>query len=198
METDLAIGLSAWIIQDGNYEDFAQGDHAAFALEFFAPSKLSVFTPGQEPAVSLSNLGEANYEAIGKVGHVERRWWVVDFGVLAFREESPPLRAAPGDWVRGDIYLGIDPFFYFERLSKIRGAPALIYDWRIKKIEIQTGPFIEAQLRVKYRDPNQVGWKEITKTDAWEDDGGHAEYVLTCECLNHSPRKTLILNADDS
>ena len=34
------VGLSSWIIQDGNYEDFAVGQEQRFALEFYAPDGL--------------------------------------------------------------------------------------------------------------------------------------------------------------
>ena len=34
------IGLSAWIIQDGNYGDFSVGQRAEFALEFYAREAL--------------------------------------------------------------------------------------------------------------------------------------------------------------
>jgi hypothetical protein len=33
----LQIGLSSWIIQDGNYEEFEVGREYRFALEFYAP-----------------------------------------------------------------------------------------------------------------------------------------------------------------
>lgn len=38
------IGLSAWIIQDGNYEDFEQGQTRSFALEFY-PEKPLLLIP---------------------------------------------------------------------------------------------------------------------------------------------------------
>jgi hypothetical protein len=38
MTNSFKIGLSSWIIQDGNYPDFKQGERAAFAIEFFAPT----------------------------------------------------------------------------------------------------------------------------------------------------------------
>jgi hypothetical protein len=33
----LVVGLSSWIIQDGNYGNFSRGADAAFALEFHGP-----------------------------------------------------------------------------------------------------------------------------------------------------------------
>ncbi|HYW59089.1 MAG TPA: hypothetical protein VE909_01095, partial [Xanthobacteraceae bacterium] len=91
-------------------------------------------------------------------------------------------------WVRGEIFIGIDPFFYFERLAREPDAPALIYDWEIEKIEMQTAPFIEVRPRLRERDPARLGWTEIAETDAWKDDGGLADYVLHCRRLDGSPR----------
>jgi hypothetical protein len=45
-----------------------------------------------------------------------------------------------GGWLRGNVYIGVDPYFYFEQLGHEPGAPALIYDWKIEKIEMQTAP----------------------------------------------------------
>jgi hypothetical protein len=82
--------------------------------------------------------------------------------------------------VRGEVLIEVDPFFYFERLAHEADAPALIHDWTIEKIEMQTAPFIEVRPRRRERDPARLGWKEIAKTDAWNDDGGLAEYLLHC------------------
>jgi hypothetical protein len=79
--------------------------------------------------------------------------------------------------LRGKISIGIDPFFYFERLAHQPGAPALVYDWKIERIEVQTAPLIEVKPRVMQRDPTKPGWKEIRETSAWEDDG---EYLIHC------------------
>jgi len=186
MSDRLVIGLSAWIVQDGNYGDFSRGDRAAFALEFCPSATLSDGEPQSTP--SLVHVGNALYEAIGRVVHVADDWWTVDFGTLAFQDAKPPTNVRPGTWVRGEIFIGIDPFFYFERLAREPDAPALIYDWEIEKIEMQTAPFIEVRPRLRERDPARLGWTEIAETDAWKDDGGLADYVLHCRRLDGSPR----------
>ena len=43
MADTLIVGLHSWIIQDGNYGDFARDTNAAFALEFYASAPLEVF-----------------------------------------------------------------------------------------------------------------------------------------------------------
>lgn len=45
MATHLTVTLSFWVIQDGNYPDFAQGSHTAFGLEFWAQRPLEEFAP---------------------------------------------------------------------------------------------------------------------------------------------------------
>ena len=30
------VGLASWVIQDGNYDDFKEGQEVAFALEFYS------------------------------------------------------------------------------------------------------------------------------------------------------------------
>jgi hypothetical protein len=111
---------------------------------------------------------------------------------FAFREDkSSKHKFRPGDCVRGEISFAIDPFFYFERLARQDGAPALIYDWTITKIEMQTAPRIETKPKYFERDPLLLGWREIEKTDAWQDDDRSAEYLLHCRCAQASPRHRL-------
>ena len=186
----LAVRLASWIIQDGNYGDFKRGDRAAFALEFYASTNLDEVEPETPPMPSLTSAGRALYKALGQVVHIGDDWWALDVGVLIFREEKPPQNVRLGGWMSGDIHVGIDPFFYFESLARQPSAPALIYDWEIEKIEMQTGPFVEVQPRLRKRDPTRLGWSEIDKTDAWEDDGGSADYILHCRRLDRPARRT--------
>ena len=49
---EVSIGLSAWIIQDGNYGDFRVGQQARFALEFHPQA----MEPAQHTAPFLHHL----------------------------------------------------------------------------------------------------------------------------------------------
>jgi hypothetical protein len=184
----LAIGLSAWIIQDGNYGDFQVGQRRAFALEFYAENELALLAT--EGNARYAHHGDTRYAVVGKVAHVASEWWVLDFGLPAYSSRGPTAPAL-GSWLRGDVYLGVDHFDYFERLSQEPEAPPLIFDWRVDRIEIQTAPLVEGPGRVYARDPKKLGWRGIAKTDAWNDDGGHAEYILHCERLSSEARRTL-------
>jgi hypothetical protein len=182
------IGLSSWIIQDGNYGNFETGQMAEFALEFYSPNyqKSALHTK------SCKHLGAAKYSIIGEVIYLTDEVWVLDFGVCAFQESKPPEGISVGNFVSAEIYLGIDPFFYFERLYTLPKIPALIFSWNIISIGQQTAPFIETRepsgQKVLIRDEKKLGYRLITETDAWKDDGGNAEYVLTCVLLSVPPK----------
>jgi hypothetical protein len=187
----LAVGLASWIIQDGNYGDFRRGDRKAFALEFFASTDLDKVKAESTTLPSLERGWGAIHKALGKVVHVTDDWWVIDTGILIYNgAEKPPTDVRVGDRVTGEINVGIDPFAYFERLARDPNAPALIYDWEIEKIEMQTSPFVEVQPRLRTRDPRQLGMMEIDATNAWTDDGGAADYVLHCRRLDGPARRT--------
>ena len=191
MADNLVVGLSSWIIQDGNYGDFSRGDHAAFAIEFYASTELTAVNPRRRPTRSLIHVGDAQYRTVGQVVHVAEDWWVIDAGTQLYREDKPPHAVQVGHWLEGEICIGIDPFSYFERLTLQPNAPPLIYDWTIEKIEMQTAPFIEIHPRVMGRDPERLGWKEIASTDAWKDDEGRAEYLIHCKRADGPARRTL-------
>jgi hypothetical protein len=182
------IGLSAWIIQDGNYPDFEAGQPAEFALEFSSDS-FGIGRPGLRIA---KPLGEAKYEINSQVVYLASDVWVIDFGILAFQQSAPPKNLSVGDFVAAEIYLGIDPFFYFERLNRQPGIPLLIYSWKVKSIRQITGPHVETRdasgLRILVRDKIKQDCKPLLVTDAWNDDGGNGEYLLGCELLEVPPK----------
>jgi hypothetical protein len=189
MRNSFVIGLDSWVIQDGNYPDFKRGEDVSFALEFYSPTELSLEEAERSQVVWLEHIDADLYRIFAKVIHVrDCEWWAIDAGVLMYREERPPRGVELGTWVSGQVRIGVDPFFYFERLSRHHSAPALIYDWAINKIEIQTAPFVLVNDRRMERDPEQLGWREIEETNAWHDGAG-AEYLLHCERLDNPPRR---------
>jgi hypothetical protein len=191
MKNTFIIGLSSWIIQDGNYGDFTKGDVAAFALQFYSPTEeLSVGGAEDRQIASLKHVRSCFYKVVAKVVHIQTdlEWWAIDAGILMYRDGRYPREIALGSWVSGEIYLGIDPYMYMERYSRHHTAPGLIYDWRIHKIEMDIAPWIQISERGRTRDPDRPGWREIEKTDAWHD-GPSAEYILHCELLDIPPRR---------
>ena len=78
MADTLVVGLHSWIIQDGNYGDFARNTNAAFALEFYASSPLEIFESNPKPVPALIRIGDADYKVVGHVIHVTDDWWAID------------------------------------------------------------------------------------------------------------------------
>lgn len=178
METNIRIGLNSWIIQDGNYGDFSVGDSSVFALEFCGDA----LTRSAKRTVELTHLKESNYRICGKVVFARPNVWVIDVGVQAFWEHALPDSVSVGDWVEGEIFLGIDPFFYKEYLCKEDGIPNLSYSWFIKRIERNDTPWLETSNahggKMLTRDESQERWLDTPATNAWDDDDGRADYVL--------------------
>ena len=80
-------------------------------------------------------------------------------------------------------------------LSKINGIPAIIYDWNVKAIKIETAPLIEQENEVGRlfltRDESKLELKEIKKTNARHDADGRGDYILVCEKINSEARHRL-------
>jgi hypothetical protein len=180
-----SLGLSAWVIQDGNYGDFERGQRAELAVEFYFEE--TPVLSGEAPGVR--HLGGCTYELTGRVVLNESEVWVLDFGILAYQRLRAPRDWNVGDVVRGRATLGVDPFFYFERLGADPAMPALIYTWDVARMLRQSAPLVESE-GVFERDASQLDWAEIAATDAWADDGGSAEYVLECELLAEAPKRS--------
>ena len=90
--------------------------------------------------------------------------------------------ATVGRWVEGEIWIGIDPFFYKERLNQTPGMPDLFVDWSVTRIQLETTPWIEdvsSGRKLRMRDTEHESWADRASTDAWTDDGGGADYLLS-------------------
>jgi hypothetical protein len=119
--------------------------------------------------------------------------WALDCGIGFYQDQPPPPPPPPGvavgDMVRGIVNLGVDPFFYFERLHAFAGMPPLIYTWRIDGISRQAAPFVQAG-NALVRDPPKQGWLPLNRTDAWHHDDGRASYKLDCVLLDVPPKRS--------
>lgn len=177
------VGLSSWIIQDGNYGEFTAGGAYRFALEFY-PVELAA-SPATAPAPYLRHSRHAVHEARGRIIHCTDTVWVIDFGVLAFQHAMPPSWARAGLDVVGRVYLGVDPFFYIEELRHDPGMPRMIDAWIVRRIFLETTPWVlatdEQGREVRTRDVARETFVEVQTTDAWNHDLGNAHYVFDCE-----------------
>lgn len=174
----LHIGVSSWIIQDGNYPDFRIGDVVRFALEFH-PHQMR---ESSAKSTSCTRVSGSNYRVTARTVFTDTNVFVLDFGFLAYDQAPPPRWMKPGQYVDADVYLGIDPFFYFEELYAIQGMPELRYQFRIRDIELETTPWISTAdstgRTMMTRDESQQLFRPVAETDAWSDDDGNAHYIL--------------------
>lgn len=181
------IGLSSWVIQDGNYVDFAVGERRRFAIGFLADD-LHEGAPGLKHAKAL---GEGRYEMSGQVIVADVGLVMLDFGLLAYTDSRPPS-AADGEWLAGRVSLEVDCYSYFEIHAQRPSVPPAVYGWTISGIWRQTAPFIPDAAKgprwVK-RDPDRLGWGWLDRTDAWSDDDGHAEHLLRCSIEPDAPTR---------
>ncbi len=183
IESPLHVGLSAWIIQDGNYGDFEVGQEAKFALEFYSPQDLR--TAHRGPAFA-DRITASRYRVQARVAFSGPQAWVIDTGrFMAFQQGEPPSHASVGTWMEGTIYLGVDPFFYFEELHRIAGMPLLSYRWVVRDVMREVTPWVEVKDQsgraTRKRDEGKEAFVSAAKTDAWHDDEGHGHYVLGLE-----------------
>jgi len=182
------LSLASWVIQDGNYPDLRRGQRVEFAVEFHAPERL---IPCRSAARTARHEGGGWYSAEAVVVAATETAWVIDCGLLAYAEQPPPEGVRVGDAVKGRVLLGVDPFIYFEELATQPDVPALIYTWDLDRIQRETAPYVlDAAQRMYVRDEIRRGSAEIDATDAWNDDDGHAEYLLECSRVDAAPRRT--------
>jgi hypothetical protein len=172
--------LNSWIIQDGNYGDFHCGDHHSLALEFAGGS----LHQSDDREVRCQHDQGSIYTVTAEVIFVNPEVWVIDFGIKAYWESPPPAFVQTGAWVEGEIFLGIDPFFYKDYLSKVPDMPNLFDEWIVKRIQLNTTPWIhslDGDRSVLTRDGSLEARTDITATNAWNDDNGRASYLLHLE-----------------
>lgn len=179
----LNIGLSSWIIQDGNYGDFAAGDDCRFALEV----GMSSFAAPQDVEPQLQCIQGAAHRMDGTVVLVTPEFTILDVGLLAYRDGKPHDKLVDGAHFRGRAYIGIDPFFWSETHAHRAGVPNLFYRWHIHEILLETTPWTTKRSllggEVRTRRTEAASFRAVPMTDAWNDDGGHAHYILRAECL---------------
>ena len=177
------IGLDSWIVQDGNYPDFEVGGRDAFGVEAF-PDDLRRADVQAPSAVTVEG---SRYALSGRVSFVHAEAWVIDVGISCYGNRGLPAGVAAGDGIAGEAYLGIEgPGVYDEAF--FRNAPPLRYSWRIDRIRLETTPWVEVGPQTLARDKSRVGYRDVERTNAWEDDEGRAHYLLECVVVGGTPR----------
>jgi hypothetical protein len=181
------IGIDSWVIQDGNYPNFQVGQASEFAVEFAAADELMAANGNS----AARRLADDRYEVTARIAAVanEVQCHVLDIGgLMVYRAGVPGLdRFQQGQTIGGVVQLGVDPFAYFERLGLRNDMPPLIYHWTIVKVFRQGAPWVEVREHSHARDLSQWQWVEVDATDASNDSGGHADYLLECRLTQNEP-----------
>lgn len=207
MEREWWIGLEGWVLQDGNYTDFAVGQARQFALEF-GYRRHNRLQPTTEPellceAVDDHSLYRVSADLVRAARKPVEDCFVLDFGLLAYKhwmvldDLEPPTA---GVKLSGEIYLSVDHFAYMDHLAKRDGMPALIYTWRIDEIRLDTSPVIKVEHGhplyvgpdegpIRVRDPDRRRWRNLDATDTWADDGN---YTLRCTLLESEAVQSMV------
>jgi hypothetical protein len=208
------IGLSGWILQDGNYTDFRTGERRQFALEFGynRRQRLRRVPAIAEPHARYARRG-TEYEVVGQLLQTAETWgedpFVFDFGLRAYSSDllvGDGEAPQEGDWLSGEVSLHVDPFFYMNEFAQRPGAMPLIYTWTVEEIQLSTTPLIE----VSYGHPLYVGpdegpdrvpdtdresWRTVEKTRTWPDSGA---YRLRCTLESIEPTSSMVASGADS
>lgn len=212
---ELVIGLEHWVLQDGNYTDFAVGDRRQFAVEFYydRTHRLETVEAGPRPTVALRG-STFDYDAVAQVTvsrphpDVGPGVFVLDCGDLWAYSETllldDVLSPREGTWLRGRISLFVDHFAYMDELGTLPDMPPLICTWDVLAIEerrttliqvpsghpLYSGPECEGPAWVS--DPSREHWQPVERTTTWLPEGQTAAgYRLRCQLLDEEPEHTM-------
>ena len=180
-------GIDASSIQDGKYPDLHQGDGLEFAVEFGFRAE-PVRTSGAE--IRAEHLGGPSYELTAQIIGILDRVWFIDCGILA-HQVRPQIASdlVVGDMIRGHAYVGLEGYGQFtEGLNEAPNMPPLVYSWTIDSLVMNTTPWLTTDGRGLRRDETCRVYEPIQQTDAWNDDQGRADYVLTCTKQTIDPK----------
>jgi hypothetical protein len=175
------LGTQAWVIQDGNYEDFALGQRYSSAVTAFphpVEGSSSAGAPQTRPledgryAFSCAILKFAGYGA-----------WVIDFGIHCYGKAALPEGAQVGDVLAGEVRFFLPyPAVYQEGFDS--AASHSTYSWQVERIRVETTPWLVGEDGVHRRDSNKIGYVDVESTNAETDEGGSADYLFDCKLLD--------------
>ncbi len=201
LPTEWYIGLENWVLQDGNYTDFAVGQHRQFALELgYARSAPLQASESSERTVTYTGRGSwyaVRGELLRDSPDPRGPGFVLDFGLRAYDkwivldDLQPP---SAGTWLEGEITLAVDHFEYMDRLAVHPGIPPLIYTWEILGIERDISPRIQLEHGDPLysgpdegtrfvNDPERELYEPLERTEVWDD----GSYRLRCSLLPDEP-----------
>lgn len=139
------IGLSPWILADGNYwngeyHGFYTGQSSLFALELNPRS----IKPSSFQGRRVVHKKDTVYSVTGEVVFTWKHGWVIDFGLYAYvyKRSIPSFLPELQSYITVEAYLGIDHFAYSDFLHSISGFPPLLYRWYVQGIIQEIHPLV--------------------------------------------------------
>ena len=176
------MGFPSYLIADGEYADIEVGQTLdTFALEFWCERRLK---PAATKVKSAVPLPDYRYRATAEIHHLSGAAAVIDFGIQAVRYANLlPRNVNVGDFVTGDIYVGI-PIRIEIVPDEIRKS--LPYKWRVDGISADVTPYLEQRgllpgsQTFRVRDESRIRFEEVVSTKAIRAQA----YVLHCTKLD--------------
>jgi hypothetical protein len=172
-----SLGIQAWVIQDGKYEDFVVRRRYEFQVEAF-PHSVERGEVAKVPSVRPGEQGRHGFSgAVLKfVGHGA---WVIDFGAYCYGKAVLPQGLRVGDALAGEVSFFVGyPAVYEEAFDA--EAPLRTYSWRLERIRLETTPSIDEAGGLP-RD-TKVTYADLPATNGWADEPT-ALYLLDCTLL---------------
>jgi hypothetical protein len=181
-----AVGIQAWVIQDGNYDEFLVGRRYNFEVEALP---LTVEQSNVAAVPRVRHVEDGRHEFSGAVlkflGHGA---WVIDFGVYCYGKAPLPEGLRIGDTLAGEVSFFLASPAVYEEAFQTEG-PFRTYSWRVEGIRLETMPWVEEGV-VRRRDPTKAGYLGVQATNAMAGDPT-AFYLLDCTLLGRRGRAWL-------
>ena len=176
------LGFPSYLIADGAYADIEVGQTLnTFALEFWCERRLKLVATKVKSAVPLPDY---RYRVTAEIHYVSGNAAVIDFGIQAARYSNLlPSNVNVGDFVTGDIYVGIPLCIEIIPNEILKSLP---YKWRVDGISADITPYMERRgllpgsQTYRVRDESHIRFEEVISTKAL----GAPTYVLHCTKLD--------------
>lgn len=178
------IHISPWVLLDGFYRQFEEGQRAEFAVEVRPIDGVQLDAGGGRLS---SRRADGSYGLVADVIAVRDDAWALDFGIRGYVEGPPPLEVMLGSTVTVTATLGVDPFHYLDHLASLETFPELIYAWDVISIEREIAPLVAgAQGRRPDRARSVV--RSVARTSSKIGSSEWIDYGMRCRLVDGASR----------
>lgn len=176
MTETLSVDAGMMAAVDGCLPGRQIGDVFPAALICFASKPLALVPPDRASPVMHRKKDKSVHSVVALCLHHGQEITVFDFAVSAYCGRTHVSEDyQPGQLYRGDINLSFAPLTKFDVSIKRSGAPPLVYDWKIERIEAP--------------EPSDGQWRDFSQIPRKRD--LTSPIVLHCTALSDAPRHTL-------